>query len=134
MRVTKKLLLSLLVLLALETMVESRKLKTARCRLDSRYGFLIKLLDAGSARMEVDCLVSDTVTGCDPVGEELRLYAPRVARFEKCAKPCTCKELNARNFILRLKEGYPEEWQRVINRYSENRIISQEIKELYNYA
>ncbi|XP_023339124.1 uncharacterized protein LOC111709616 [Eurytemora carolleeae] len=89
--------------------------RSYRCQVDTEVKFILNNMTPLAVRKEVDCVVG--VGSCDALGRRIKARAADVVQRPRCAKPCSCEEINVRLVVNKMKRNHMDQWRRVENHF-----------------
>merc|ERR1711973_503267 len=86
---------------------------SSKCKVDKEVKFILNNMTPTAVKKNVDCVVG--AGPCDSIGSRLKAEAPSAVNQGRCGSSCSCEQVQARLVVRKVRNSYPQEWQRVVD-------------------
>ena len=85
------------------------------CNIEERVRIALRTMSHSTVPKVVDCVVGSGP--CDSTGSWIRNHAREAVCGRACGKFCSCREVNIRLIVRKMRNQFGSQWSRVQNAY-----------------
>eukprot|EP00088_Acartia_fossae_P015374 TRINITY_DN18410_c0_g1_i1.p1 TRINITY_DN18410_c0_g1~~TRINITY_DN18410_c0_g1_i1.p1 ORF type:complete len:112 (+),score=26.45 TRINITY_DN18410_c0_g1_i1:41-376(+) len=107
----RQLTVTVLVTLMTVSLVQCQ----GRCDIDERVKLALRTMNHQTVPAVVNCVLG--LSSCDSTGSWIKQNARDGACGRRCGSNCTCREVQIRLIVRKMKQEFRDQWARIENHY-----------------